>query len=109
MEQQRKIRCVNNKTNQVRMISANVANNASFRRKYDWRIEELPQAKEEPKAPVKPATDPEIPEVPATESKEEEFADIPPVVNIDEVAPAEQPQVEKKTRKPRTPNKKTTK
>lgn len=103
MEANKKIRCVNTKTNEVRWISANVANNAGFRKKYKWQIEELPAAKEEPKQvqlpePKEPETDPI--------SQEEEFPDIPAVVNIDEVKPVEQPQEEKKARKPRTQNKK---
>jgi hypothetical protein len=119
MEANKKIRCVNTKTKEVRWISANVANNAGFRKKYKWQIEELPAAKEEPKRvqlpePKEPETDPI--------SQEEEFADIPAVVIIDEASiPAHIPldtpdfpgeikytavQEEKKPRKPRTTKKK---
>lgn len=125
MEANKKIRCVNIKTNVVKDISANVANNAGFRKKYGWRIEEAPKAKEEPlQIPTPPVTEETAANGPDTETKEPEFADIPAVVVIDEASiPAHIPlhtpdfpgeikytavQEEKKARKPRTPNKKKT-
>jgi hypothetical protein len=102
MEQQQKfVRCVNDKTGQVKMLSHSVAHNPGFMRKYKWRIEEVakePEAKvkvvQAPVPNVESAAIPEVPEV--------QYVEIPdPVAKAEDKAAPKAPKAPKAEKKPR--------